>query len=374
MNDNFGRPALSELAPYEVLYDAEVFADKGAIKLDANEMRFHRDISDLSSSGTESIKLQQYPDPKATLLIDALARYHSIPESAISVGNGSDDILRNICIAFFGARVAIPMHTYPVYQHLARMCEMPIDLLPMDLNFNLATEGCRKQFDEKRPQLALISYPNNPTGNCFSREFILELIDTYPQTVFVIDEAYAEFSGVTFLAEALERDNIIVVRTLSKAFGLANIRLGYAVAGAKLCQLIAKVQIPYPLSGLCQHIAARALSDSAYVENSMRNMAQLRSDLRARLECARLTVYQSVTNFLFVKIPPPYSSTALCSVLAEQKIYIRGFDYGCLGSFVRITVGTSSENKRVADCIREFISNVVLANHSVLHTESPSHK
>jgi histidinol-phosphate aminotransferase len=345
----FGRPALGELHPYKVNFDPQRMSAAGVAKLDANEL-FNRVRDDDSSKRDPYPGIHRYPDPESRKLAKAIGRYIDVDPEQILIGNGSDELLFNLAFCFFGLKVAFPRMSYPVYGHLATISELTCVPLELDANFDLS-DSCFSNIREERPDLVLLSYPNNPTGNCFSAEKIRNLADQNPETVFVLDEAYAEFSGKTFIPAALTLDNVVVLRTLSKAFGLAGLRIGYAIARHPILKMLSKVKLPYNVNSLSQAIAADHVDDQSggRAQAEIRaHVAEVRAELTsglARIEGVR--PYPSEANFVFAQLPREVVIGQIHEILQASGIFIRLFQYEDLGPCARISVGTRADTAKV---------------------------
>lgn len=345
----FGRPALGKLHPYKVNFDPRRMLAAGAAKLDANEL-FNRVRDDDSSKRELFPEIHRYPDPESRKLTQAIGRYIDVDPERILIGNGSDELLFNLAFCFFGLKVAFPRVSYPVYGHLATISELTCVALDLDTNFDLS-DSCFSRIRREKPGLVLLSYPNNPTGNCFSADKIRSLADQNPETVFVIDEAYAEFSGKTFIPAALTLDNVVVLRTLSKAFGLAGLRIGYAIARPPILQMLSKVKLPYNVNSLSQTIAA----DHVYDQLGSRAQAEIRAhvaEVRAELTSGLARIegvspYPSEANFVFAQLPREVVIGQLHEVLQASGVFIRLFQYEGLGPCARISVGTRADTEKV---------------------------
>ena len=330
------RPNIRALEPY---HSARETIQEG-ILLDANENPFPQHWG--------GIQLNRYPDPNQAELRQVLAEYlHVEPENVVA-GVGSDEVLDWVFKVFCQPgqdQVAVAEPTYGMYRVLAQIFGVTIFEVRLDESFDFDADHLLGQLPPEVKVFFLCS-PNNPTGNLLDPDQVLQLCRSW-QGIVVVDEAYIEFSeSPSLVSELPEHPNLIVVRTLSKAFGRAGVRLGYAVAGAEIISLFLKVKAPYNLGQLAMKSGVEVLraARSKRVE-----MQQIRAErVRVAASLARLssieTVYPSDANFLLFRCP---RSREVCSQLLGKGIVVRdrsslpGLE-GC----IRVTIGTMAENDR----------------------------
>ena len=205
--------------------------------------------------------------------------------------------------------------------------------------------------------MVYICNPNNPTGNVHSKEYIEHLLQEYPDTLFLIDEAYYEFAGITAKDLVLQYDNILISRTMSKAFALANFRLGYLIAGKDNVQFINKIRNPKNLSTFAQIAGCAALEDSQYmwdfVDEVHKGMAYFAEAMEAY--AANLTVHPSHGNFMLIEFESYEDKMALLNYLAEHNIFVRDTTQApSVRNCFRITIGTKKQMEQVAKTIKQF--------------------
>ncbi len=306
--------------------------------------------------------IHRYPDPSSMALRGALAARYGIPKERIALGNGSCDILLSAGEALLepGAEVVYAWPSFSVYPHLAaasgaRGIEVGLDdqdrhdLEAMAREITVAT------------RLVLICNPNNPTSTAVTLEAVAEFMKQVPRHVCVIlDEAYCEFAltlGDTYASLDLLRrwPNLVLLRTFSKAYGLAGLRVGYALCGsADFRAATDQVRQPFYLNMAAQAAAVEALRHQDEVERRVTHTVAARLELADALGELGLWVAESDANFVWVHLPPDVAESDVISRLAARGVLVRaGTALGREGS-LRVTVGTAAENRRFLDALGEL--------------------
>ena len=317
------------------------------VKLDANEKPSGLPVAVAQAIGERlaNLEFNRYPEIGAASLRKKLAASLGVSPEQIQIGNGSSELLASICHAFGGAgrKIVYPnpsFSMYPVYAKLADSDPTPVKLLSdytLPLN---AFISAAEQAD-----LAIICNPNNPTGNAIPLEIIMKLASSLTCPL-VVDEAYFEFYKTSAISLIKQYPNLIVVRTFSKAYGLAAARVGYLIASAEVSAMVGKVLLPYHVSSLALAAAETVFDLKDEFAPDIEAVIQERKRLAAALSSTPgVLVYPSETNFLLVK--SPYASK-LVARLAKSGIGVRDFsqNYGLEGC-LRVTVGTEAENNAV---------------------------
>lgn len=332
----------------------------GAIKLDSNE-NFALDREFILQVVTEAAKhvdLREYPIDELEDLYLQLARYTGINMKYIGAGSGSDQIIELLLTTLAANSKAQSRATVfvPTFSYFISRCELhglTVDKVSLDKNFELDIDRFTKS--AKKSNLVYLCSPNNPTGGQLPKKDSVELLDRLDdgKRLVLVDEAYADFSGYSLAKEATRRDNVIVLRTLSKAFGLAGARVGYMIAGEKTAEVFrSTIQSPYPVSTLSLTIATRVLEKVDIVRNVIENIKSERKRIFERLsETNGIRVFRSDANFLFVETGKKYSPIA--RALEKEGIVVKllgnvSDHIGCM----RITVGTREMNDRFLECVK----------------------
>ncbi len=326
----------------------------GAINLASNESPYGPSPAVLRALRRELEFAGLYPDPRARQLKRAIGDYIGVDASCVAIGNGSDELMDLICKVFLdpGDRVLIPIPTFAMYELSCRANggEPVFYKLP---NFEWRVEGLKRA--AKGTGLAFVGRPNNPTGNGLSLEGLRELLGA--AKLVVVDEAYVEFAGYSVAKLAVRRKNLLVLRTFSKAFGLAGLRVGYAVGSTKLIEPLERVRAPFNVNRLAQAAAVAAARDQQYLRRVVARIRDGRTYIRRELVELGLKVLPSDANFLMVDVSPlGVDAPRLCDFLAKRKIFVRDLSSfrGAGSKYVRITVGTPQQNRRLVGALKKM--------------------
>lgn len=335
----------------------EVYNVPCKYKMDANEVPFKipdsvmENIKDIISTANVNI----YPDPIAERLKEELAAYCCVTSENILIGNGSDELIHLIMLAFVDKNDAVlypdpSFSMYSVYAKIEGALEVKVKLNE-DYSYNVDrfVEAIKKY----KPKVVFLCTPNNPTGSIIKRDDIIKILDTSSGLV-VVDEAYFEFYGETVVDIVDKYDNIAVLRTLSKAFGLAGLRVGYLVANKAAVKCLSLVKPPYNINSVSQAIALNVLK-SGILKNRLDYILNERQYLTNELiEISGIKVYPSNANFILVKFK---DADYVYNELIKRGILVRNFSKspdleGCL----RITVGTREANNYLIKCLKELLA------------------
>lgn len=345
------RQSVRELDAY---VPGEQWREPGVIKLNTNENPYPaspevtaalRDVS--------AVALARYPDPMATRLREQLARLHGCDISNIFVGNGSDEILALCTRAFVedDGAVAYFEPSYSLYPVLADMRNVGRE--PVELATDFGWPAADMAPGSRGASLFFLAYPNAPTGMLYERETVREFCDAFAGVV-VIDEAYVDFAGQHCDDMALEFENVLAVRTFSKSYSLAGMRIGYALGSSELVEALFKLKDSYNTNVLSQAAALAAVKDR---EHMLRNVGVIRTT-RARLAGALrdrgFVVLPSEANFLMAR-PPSITAEELYKRLRAVRILVRYFPGRRTADHVRITVGADEQIDALLKAIDETL-------------------
>lgn len=290
-----------------------------------------------------------YPDADALRLRRALARYNRTDVDRILVGNGSDELLQMMLLAFRRRlqQVIVASPTFGMYAKSGEVAGLAVREVPLGEGFSLRGEEIAAVAAEA-PSAIFVCWPNNPTANYFDSEEVQRILGSEACLV-VMDEAYYEFGGHTHLPITARDPRVLVVRTLSKAFGLAAMRVGYIMGDPKTLQEVENVRQPYNLS------AAAQVSGSVVVENApaqletVKRIMQARGELMSRVDSIRgLQALPTVTNFFLMRVRPDLYGMAagdLELLLYDRGIMVRHFPY--MPEYLRVSVGSFDSNRRL---------------------------
>lgn len=330
---------------------------QGALKLDSNEnyMIPKQLQADLINHAKKTADVREYPLGRLDELVQGIAKYAKVPPYTIGVGNGSDQIL-DLILANFAShktRVLCPSPTFGFFEERCRLYGLPVTSVPFSAG--MALDIAEFAAASKQADILYIDSPNNPTGFQFKRSELRNLVESFEGLV-IIDEAYAEFASHTISGMAKSRDNLVVVRTLSKSFGLAGLRLGYMVSSKEFADVFTRVlQYPYPLSTMSIEMGMLALQKS----DAMLEAAQAVKEERRRVtdelrKYSEFEVFDSQANFVLFDAHGSYKRVH--AALLEQGILVRrlgkvGTHEGCL----RVTIGTKAMNSRFLLAVRDLL-------------------
>jgi len=283
--------------------------------------------------------LRLYPDPGATALRRQAALTYGFDLPNVIAGNGSDDLLAMIARAFVGEGdpLACPVPTYTLYDTLVRIQGGKLAGVPYPEDYSLP-----RGLAGKKARVTIVANPNSPSGTAVPLRALAELADAVPG-VLVVDEAYADFADETALALARERKNVIVLRTLSKSFSLAGMRIGLGFAHPRIIEGLEKVRDSYNLNRLSIAAGTAALADIAWMERNAAAIRRTREALAAALPAAGFTPFPSRSNFILARRARGESARPAYEELKRRKILVRYFDTPRLADSLRITVGTDEE-------------------------------
>ncbi|TDX00940.1 histidinol-phosphate transaminase [Dinghuibacter silviterrae] len=336
------RENIKKLVPYSSARDE--FKGEASIFLDANENAFG---SPLPSA------YNRYPDPLQWKLKERIAEIKGVPAEHIFIGNGSDEVIDIVYRAFCNPgvdNVIICPPTYGMYEVSANINDIALRRVPLTPDFQLNLEALEEAVDGHTKLIFLCS-PNNPTGNALRRGDIEVLLNNF-KGIVVIDEAYINYSRhKSFIQELTEYPNLVVMQTLSKAWGLAALRVGMAFSSTVIVDVMNKIKPPYNVNQASQELALQALGNVDQVNAWIRETVRERETLAAALTALPLVlhVYPSDANFILVKTTDP---RGIYQYLVDKGIIVRDRSRielceGCL----RITIGTPEENRELLEAL-----------------------
>ncbi len=324
------------------------------VKLNTNENPFPPSPAVLGALETfDGAMLRRYPDPMADSLCAAIAEVNNVSRNMVIAGNGSDDILTMTFRAFTAPDkpVAIMEPTYSLYPVLASMQEAPVIKIALQEDKNFAMP-CDVLEQAAGANILIITRPNAPTGNTFPKEDIRKIASEFDGIVF-IDEAYADFAEDNCMDLVHDFANVIVSRTSSKSLALAGLRFGYAVANPVIIEGLNKLKDSYNMDMITQKLAEAAIRDQEYLQTTLAKVKALRADLAVELEKLNFKLIPSQANFIFAA-PPDNDGAKAFKFLREHAVIVRYFPGEVTGKYLRITVGTAVQNKRLTDVLKEL--------------------
>lgn len=361
------RENIRELIPYSSARDD--FKGKVSVFLDANENPFETGFYyDLNSEQPEAVKkkslkgrvewacLNRYPDPFQKKLKRKISKLKSVPQDNIFFGNGSDEIIDLLIRAFCEPgrdEIIILPPTYGMYRVVADIQNVNVREVRLTGDYQPDISGISKSVSS-RSKLLFVCSPNNPTGNAVTYGIIEEILGIFPGIV-IVDEAYIDFAKEKTVLPLVEKfHNLVVMHTLSKAWGLAGIRLGIGFADKKIIEILNRIKMPYNISELTQRIALKAIEQTKRKQSQLKTILREKEDLINDLNNLSQVdfVYQSDANFVLVKVR---KAKLLYKFLIKNDIVVRDRSNmpGC-EECLRITVGTPKENQKLIRTIKLF--------------------
>ncbi len=308
-------------------------------------------------------KLARYPDGNGYYLKQALADFNDVDVSQITLGNGSDDLLDILVRSFANANDAIiySQYAFIVYPMLAKMqgatgIEVPAHRFGHDLKaMSQAVQ------DNPNTKIVFIANPNNPTGTQVEHNALREFMESVPRSVLVVlDEAYIEYSPESNNRALLDEfDNVVIVRTFSKAYGLAGLRVGYALSSVAVAELLNRIRQPFNVSRIGLAAAAAALADQDFIDKTRQMNDEQMRWLEKQFDALGLGFIKSHANFIMVEVEVEMEDTTAASIyqaLLEQGVIVRPLTSYGLPNWLRITVGVAEDNLRLIDTLQSILT------------------
>ena len=344
--DQLVRPNIRQMKPYSSARDE--FQGTAQVMLDANE-------NSLGSAGPA--RFNRYPDPLQRAVKAEIARLKDVAAAQIFLGNGSDEaidlLVRLVCVPGQDSILLLPP-TYGMYEVAANLNDVRAERLPLTADFQLSAEIIG-QITASDAKIAFLCSPNNPTGNLLRPADIEQVLRGFGGLV-VVDEAYADFAAApSWTTRLAEFENLVVLQTFSKAWGLAGLRLGVAFAAPEIVAYLNKIKPPYNISDATQQHALAALRDAPRFTNLKQELLTGRAWLAGQLAQTGIVekVFPSDANFLLARFRP--DATAVYEYLLSRGIVVRNrtSQPGCAGC-LRLTVGTAAENEALVTALGAF--------------------
>jgi histidinol-phosphate aminotransferase len=338
------RPAVRNERPYVVGAPDDI-----EVKLNQNESPFDLpgDLKQELADAFAGIELNRYPGEQPIRLRNALAEFNGVAPESIIVGNGSNELTYTFGQAFLdpGSPVVLPTPMFSLYEKVARLCGADLTSVPPREDLAFDVDALVEAVRRTDPALTVLTSPNNPTGRALPLEAVERVVAAASGAV-VVDEAYVEFNPEGTALELLDdHPNVILLRTFSKAFGLAGIRLGYLIAHPDLAAELMKARLPFMVSRFAERVGLAVLDRAELLERRVERMSASIEALTEALEARpEVEVVPSAANFVLFSTPLP--SGELQERLAEHDVLIRDMSgYDELQGYVRVSAGTQQENK-----------------------------
>jgi len=354
------RKEVFELSLYEVESILERTLDERIVKMDLNEnFAVASDVMEkLLLDACRDIDVRVYPPPYGDMAIKALSDFLGFSESEISVGNGADEVLDLLMKAFVkkDSKVLVVEPTFPMYTYFTQLYGGRKVTVLLGPNFQLDIDTILNKIDRETAILVLCS-PNNPTGNQLREGAIKKILREFDGIV-VVDETYVDFAKYTVIDWVRNFDNLVVLRTFSKAFGLAGIRFGFLVSNKSIVDYVKRVTSPFNLNIVTQRLIALALKNWNYFKEQIKCIIKEREWLRKNLDkIDGITPYSSDANFILFKVTKnSLSSLTVAERLKSRNVLVK--DRGnlpLLANCIRVTVGTRNMNETFVSALKEAL-------------------
>lgn len=345
---NIEKRSLNTLEPYSVAPRDE---NPRAIYLDANENPYPQTFTLTNAT------FNRYPESQPTILIERYAKFLGVQPENILVSLGGDEAIKLIIEAYCNGdedAILCSPPTFGMYAIDAQVVGANVLTAPLTQDFQLDVPALLESMQDAK--VVFICSPNNPTGNVMKLDEMETILRAADQAIVVVDEAYIEFADQpSFASRLAEFPNLAIIRTLSKAFGLAGIRCGFTVANPEVIRTLKKVIAPYPMPSPVVAIAESALTDAA-IDQMKANVARIQAtkshfiEALATLDCVT-KVYRSDANFVLIEVT---AADALMTHLKNEHIYVKR-QSGAFSDLIRISIGTDEEMARVITALKNFV-------------------
>lgn len=344
---------ISEYVPGRTIEDVAKeygFLPEEILKLCSNENPLGPSPEAIKAVRDHANTISVYPPTDAKELRRALAQYIGYPIDQIVVGNGMDGVLDVLTRLFVEkndeAIISIP--TFPYYELFTLACGGVPQFVPRNSNFNVDVDKLLRAVNKKTKIIFLCS-PNNPTGNLMKESDLRHLLDT-TESMVIVDEAYAEFADFSIVELVREYENLVVTRSMSKAFGLAGLRIGYAVTPPEISKEYMKVSPAFSVNRIGIAAGIAALEDKEHLRQTVKTIRSGRAFLRDNIP---FKTYPSQANFVLVDVSP-FTAEEMCEALLRKGIIVRDCSSfrGAGNSLIRISVGTKEQNMRVIEAFK----------------------
>ncbi|MCY6482881.1 histidinol-phosphate transaminase [Clostridium aestuarii] len=333
------RDDLKDFTPYLVE------KKKYDIRLDANEsfLKYNNEILQKMCTALLKTDFNRYPDADASKVCNLYLDYLGIKDVSIIAGNGSDELIQIIANTFLNNNDKVMMldPDFSMYGVYTKLAKGNIIKFPLDDNFNINVDTLINEINKNNVKILFLSTPNNPTGNITKQDDLLKIINN-SNCIVVVDEAYVEFYGESIVNEINNYDNLIILRTLSKAVGLAAIRLGFLLTNNELYKQIYKAKPPFNVNSITQNLATVVLENKDIIQENINIILKEKEFLYSGLKKINdIKIYKSYSNFFLIECD---NASYINNLLETNGIKVRYFGKGRLKNYLRINVGSREEN------------------------------
>lgn len=334
------------------------FGEKRKIDLSLSENPLGCSPRVSSALKTMKIDFNDYPVPNGKSLKTAFAKENDLDQGNFFISNGSEATICALPRVFMekNAQALMPSLTFPMFNICSSIAGMKVKEIEMTKDFGINLEEMRKAVN-KNTKLVFLCNPNNPTGSIISKKEIINFLDSLPKSIFlIVDEANIEFGGESVISEVKRRKNLIVLRTFSKGFGLASLRVGFAVSCKNVIKRLEEKSQPFATSGISEQLVIEALKDKQFIKETKEFVDEQREFLRTELEKLGFKVFPSEANNLFVKIPTRIKVKTFLNKMEQESVsLVMGKNFKGIGNrFFRLSIRDKKTNMRFLKIINNI--------------------
>ena len=342
---------VKNLTPYEPI------SGTYEIRLDANEsfLKFSEEIENEMIQALKNTAFNRYPDPNATKLVESFSKYFNIDSNCVTAGNGSDEIISVIMNAFLqkGDKILTLEPDFSMYRFYAEIAECQSVKYQKNEDLDVNIDDVISLANNEKVRIVIFSNPCNPTSRIITRDDVRKLIKSTDALV-VLDEAYMDFADQSLLSEFNDYDNLIILKTCSKALGSAALRLGFAVTNKTLTNVIRAVKSPYNVNSVSQALGEVLFAHPDYIDNCIETVVNSRKELYSQIleiNSDKIEkVFETHTNFVFMKVK---NAKQVFERMKENSIIIRN-----MGDYLRITAGNTQENEKMLKTFKKVLEEL----------------
>ncbi|MGB9839398.1 histidinol-phosphate transaminase [Thermovenabulum sp.] len=353
------------------IYEIEPFFEERPdfmIKLNANESYFDvpDDLKDEIFKEVKNKPFNLYNDPNSDELRKLLSEYCGLEKEQIFIGNGADEIIADINFAFAGpeSKVYIFSPTFPSYEVFAKISGAEVINIPLvkikdkefyrfDIDLNEYYDRLKKDSMGTKNKVMFICSPNNPTGDYFNEEAVKEIIESF-DGIICIDEAYFEFGGKTYRDMIFEHENLIIIRTMSKIFSIAGLRIGYALGNKEIIRELFRVKLPFNVNLFSQTAASLILKNRERFLNNIGEIIKERDRMIEELmNIKNIRIFTTSTNFILLE--SNIEAKKVFEELVKRGILVRIYNSEALKFSLRVSVGKREENNKFIEALKEIL-------------------
>ncbi len=354
------RPQLEGLVPYDA---KEVRADV-VLASNENPENLPGEILTKISQRIADFRFNRYPDPTATDLRKLIAEANGLETSNVLVGNGGDELIFDLLLAWGGPgrKLLDTPPTFSMYGIDAEVTDTEIVRVPRHADFSIDEEAVVARVAEGDIDIVIIANPNNPTGGLANESFLIELLEN-TDAIVMVDEAYFEFSRHTMRPHMARHANLVLLRTFSKAFSLAGLRVGYLLGHEEVVRELMKVRQPYSVDSFSQMVASTVYRERMVFEQCISDIIRGRDQIIHGLRLIHgVEVFESEANFVLFRVE--HASAVWRDLLHGHSVLVRDFSRSAgLEDCLRVTVGTPDENRHFLEALEEIMASRRAAAH-----------